>query len=184
MPRQSSALIAFHGNVTTTIRERKIFLGYPAVSRIWHFAFAFALLKFLDPLLPVLHPLLFACLNTPVRHQKSWYFPFCIISLACPFWWPPAESLSRSLSRLHARSLSLSIYFSLSPFLLSPYSSFFRTPSASFQLETEKRKKFFMRLRLFSNSLAFPPATPHFVLCQLPLLPPLRRQSLAFSMVL
>lgn len=120
MPRQSSALIAFHGNVTTTMQERKISLGYPAVGRIWHFAFAFALLKFLDPLLPFSFPhlLLLAFLNTPVRHQKSWYFPFCIISLACPFWWPPTESLSRFLARSLSLLLSIYVFLSLSFFLL------------------------------------------------------------------
>lgn len=192
MPRQSSALIAFHGNVTTTMQERKISLGYPAVSRIWHFAFAFALLKFLDPLLPFLHLLLLAFLNTPVRHQKSWYFPFCIISLACPFWWPPTESLSRFLAR--SLSLSLSIYISLFvslsfflllPFFSFPYPSFLSTlPLLLSNLKPKSAKSFHAASALFKF-----PGLPscHSPLSTLPLAPAslsLRRQSLAFSMVL
>lgn len=129
-------------------------------------------------------PLLLAFLNTPVSYQKSWYFPFCIISLACPFWWPP-----RKVCLAFLLCLCLYIYFSLSlspsltPFL-SLYPSHHPTPSLLLcNLKPKSAKSFSCGFGSFQ--IPWPSLLPHSTcLCHLPPLPSLRRQSLAFSMVL
>lgn len=151
--------------------RRKISLGYSTVSRIWHFAFAFALLKFLDPLPCNTHtpsPLR----STRVTNPKVVYPAYCALPFF-PFllhlpWLGPKGP--------HGNSVSFSVYASLSLSISLPLLFSLFSRSTALQLETEKRKKFFMRLRLFSNSMAFPPPGTA--------ASPLHQQSLAFSMVL
>lgn len=99
--------------------RRKISLGYSTVSRIWHFAFAFALLKFLDPLDPLpcnthtYTPSPSPLRSSRVTNPKVVYPAYCALAFF-PFllhlpWLGPKGP--------HGKSVSLSVYVSLSLFL-------------------------------------------------------------------
>jgi len=124
-PRQSSVLIAFHGNVTTTRTIRtKVKENLFRVSRCEpHLAFCF-----------------------------SSSFSFCLCSIKVSIPKPPSPPPKKlcTLRTIPRSSFPQSCHY--------PKSLCF---SLYVQLETEKRKKFFMRLRLFSNSMPHAPCVSY-----------------------